>query len=168
MTVSRFATGGGLGPPGREDIEEAALLLGLAARPVILAGGGVIRAGASSELQEVAEFLGAPVVTTFSGKGAIDESHPLAIGTMVGQPETAAMLAKADAMLAVGTRFSARATGNGKLDLPAQLIHLDIDQDEIGRNYPVRLGIAADARLGLESLLQALKGRREPKAPWWS
>lgn len=140
-------------------IEEAAMLASLAARPVIWAGGGVLRAGASEELRQVAEVLQAPVVTTFMGKGALSESHPLAIGSLVRQPETVALLKEADLLLAVGTRFSGMSTGNWKLDLPSQLVHIDIDPEELGRNYPVRLGIQADARLATAALGEALKAR---------
>lgn len=76
------------------------------------------------------------------------------------------MLSQADILLAVGTRFSGMATGNWKLELPGQLIHIDIDQEEIGRNYPVRLGLRADARLAMASLLEALAARGETKPPW--
>lgn len=138
-------------------IEDAALLLRLAARPVIWAGGGVLRSAASDELVRVAELIGAPVVTTFMGKGAIPENHPLSIGALVRQPEVATLLGEADALLAVGTRFSGMATGNWKLALPEQIVHIDIDPDEIGRNYPVRNGIVADAKKALEALAGAIQ-----------
>lgn len=149
-----------LEPPADESgIEEAASLLALAARPVIWAGGGVLRGRASKELAEVAEILQAPVVTTFMGKGAIPEEHPLAIGSLVRQPEVATLLRDADMMLAVGTRFSGMATGNWKLEIPSQLIHIDIDPEELGRNYPVRLAINSDARLSLAKLRDVLESR---------
>lgn len=140
-------------------IEEASLLLSLAARPVIWAGGGVVRSGASAELTALAEKLRAPVVTTFMGKGAISEAHPLSVGPMVRQPEVQQLLRDADLMLAIGSRFSAMTTGNWRLEVPQQLIHIDIDPEEIGRNYPVRLGCAADARLALEALTKSLESR---------
>jgi acetolactate synthase-1/2/3 large subunit len=142
-----------------EGIDEAASLLSLAARPVIWAGGGVLTAKASAELREVAELLQAPVVTTFMGKGSLPENHLLAIGALVRQPETVALLADADAMLALGTRFSSMATNRWQLQLPQQLIHVDVDPEELGRNYPVRLGIEADARMALAALRDALKTR---------
>lgn len=145
--------------PPADLIEEASLLLSLAARPVIWAGGGVVRSGASAELTALAEKLRAPVVTTFMGKGAISEEHPLSAWPMVRQPEIQRLLADADLMLAIGTRFSAMTTGNWRLEPPSQLIHVDIDPDEIGRNYPVRLGITADARLALKALTSSLDNR---------
>lgn len=145
--------------PSADLIEEASLLLSLAARPLIWAGGGVIRSGASEELTALAEKLGAPVVTTFMGKGAISEAHPLSIGPMIRQPEIQQLLADADLMLAVGTRFSAMTTGTWRLQPPSQLIHIDIDREEIGRNYPVRLGMTADARLAIQALTSSLEVR---------
>ncbi|MCA1841287.1 MAG: thiamine pyrophosphate-binding protein, partial [Actinobacteria bacterium] len=143
-------------------IEEAALLSRLAARPVIWAGGGVLRSGASAELQRLAEMLGAPVVTTFMGKGAIAEDHPLSVGSLVRQPETAELLGDADLMIAVGTRFTAMATGNWTMRMPDQMIHIDIDPDEIGRNYPVRIGISEDAKVALAHLIQAISASQDP------
>lgn len=145
--------------PMADQIEEASLLLSLAARPLIWAGGGVVRSGASSELTALAEKLGAPVVTTFMGKGAISEDHRLSIGPMIRQPDMEPLLAEADLMLAIGTRFSAMTTGTWRLKPPSQLIHIDIDPEEIGRNYPVRLGIVADARLALMALTDSLEKR---------
>ncbi|MGH2704915.1 MAG: thiamine pyrophosphate-binding protein [Actinomycetota bacterium] len=149
----------------RDAVNEAAFLLGLAARPLIWAGGGVHRAFASAELTRVAELLGAPVITTFMGKGAIPESHGLALGTLVGWPEAAGVLRGADLLLAVGTRFTAMSTGGWRLELPEQTIHIDIDPAEIGRNYPVRLGIAAHARPALAALADSLEVRGQGGTP---
>ncbi|MGH2688839.1 MAG: thiamine pyrophosphate-binding protein, partial [Actinomycetota bacterium] len=131
--------------------------LRLAARPVIWAGGGVHRAGASAELLALAERLGAPVVTTYLGKGAIPESHPLSIGTLVRFPAVAATVARADLLVAVGTRFSGMSTSNWRADLPPQTIHIDADPGTIGRNYPVRLPVVADAKAALAAVLAALE-----------
>lgn len=151
--------------PDPQQIEEAAFLLGIAARPVIWAGGGILRSGASAELTELAEATGAPVITTFMGKTAIAQDHPLSIGTFVRQPEAIQLLADADLLLAVGTRFSAMATGNWKMTLPPQLIHIDIDPTEIGCNYPARLGIVADAKTALGSLTRALRDKNKGNDP---
>lgn len=161
-------TGGGeeyaLGADELIKINEAARLLNLAARPVVWAGGGVLRSDATTELLKVAESLDAPVITTFMGKGAIPENHPLSVGTLVRQPETAELLRNADVLLAVGTRFTAMATGNWKLELPSQLIHIDADRQQIGHNYPVRLGIATDARVALRTLHPEIS-RSAPSEP---
>lgn len=152
--------------PSEDGVAEAALLLRLAARPLIWAGGGVLRSGAAKALARVAELTGAPVVTTFMGKGAIPEDHPLATGTLVRQPEVAALLRRADLCLAVGTRFSGMSTANWTLELPSQLIHVDVDPGEIGRNYPVRLGVVADARAALEAIAGRLEAEAPAPRPW--
>ena len=140
-------------------IEEAALLLSLAARPVVWAGGGAVAAEAWDELAEVAALLGAPVVTSTSGKGALSETHPLAVGSLFGAPEVARLLGQADAALAVGTSFSARSTKRWQLPLPLQLFHIDVDAGVFGRRYPVRSGILGDARAVLAALAGGLGAR---------
>jgi thiamine pyrophosphate-dependent acetolactate synthase large subunit-like protein len=153
-------------PVGADEVaklEQAAWLISMAARPVIWAGGGVIRAGASPELVQIAERVDAPVVTSFMGKGSFPEDHPLAVGCMVRQPETQELLRDSDVMLAVGTRFTAMATSQWKIELPSQLIHIDADPSEIGRNYPVRLGIAGHAKAALEVILDGLDSQQSQK-----
>jgi len=140
-------------------LEEAALLLSLAARPVIWAGGGAVASGAWKELAEVAELLGAPVVTSTSGKGALSEAHPLSVGSLFGATEVARLLGQADAGLAVGTSFSARSTRSWQLPLPLQLFHVDVDPDAFGRRYPARSSIAGDAREVLGGLADGLRAR---------
>jgi acetolactate synthase I/II/III large subunit len=140
-------------------IEEAALLLSLAARPVIWAGGGAVAARAWDELGEVATLLGAPVVTSTSGKGALSETHPLAVGSLFGAPEVARLLGQADAALAVGTSFSARSTKRWQIPLPLQLFHIDIDPEVFSRRYPARSEMLGDARAVLAQLAAALSAR---------
>jgi acetolactate synthase-1/2/3 large subunit len=149
--------------PSTERIEEAALLLSLAARPVIWAGGGAVAAQAWDELAEVATLLGAPVVTSTSGKGALSETHPLAIGSLFEASEVARLLGQADAALAVGTSFSARSTRRGQLPLPLQLFHVDIDEAVFSRTYPARSGILGDAAAVLAGLAAGLGAR--PSGP---
>jgi acetolactate synthase I/II/III large subunit len=147
--------------PSTERIEEAALLLSLAARPVIWAGGGAVAAAAWDELAEVATLLGAAVVTSTSGKGALSETHPLAVGSLFEAVEVARLLGQADAALAVGTSFSARSTRRGQMPLPLQLFHVDIDEGVFSRRYPARSGILGDAAALLERLAAGL-GARPP------
>jgi acetolactate synthase-1/2/3 large subunit len=149
----------GSAAPSTGLIEEAALLLSLAARPVIWAGGGAVAAGAWDELADVAGLLGAPVVTSTSGKGALAESHPLAVGSLFGAPEVARLLGQADAAVAVGTSFSARSTRRWQLPLPLQLFHIDLDAGVFGRRYPVRSGMLGDARAVLAALAAGLGAR---------
>lgn len=144
-------------------VERAARLLAGAKRPVIVAGGGVISADATAELMNLAERLGAPVVTTWNGKGAIDETHALA-GQTIGDTGSTignALSASADVLLSVGCRFVDWSASSWRKGVtfaipPTQLIQLEIDEREIGKNYPVAVPLVGDARAGLADLLDAL------------
>jgi acetolactate synthase-1/2/3 large subunit len=152
----------GYKPPGNPhplQVRKAAELLAEAERPLILAGGGVIGSDAADELLAVAELLIAPVATTFMGKGSFPEIHPLSIGNigMHGNPLANKLLLEADVMLAVGTRFSDRATGNTDTFAPeAKKIHVDIDTAEIGKNIDVDVPIVADAKKALSAIYERL------------
>jgi len=148
------------------EIRRAAQLLRDAKRPLIFAGGGVISAGASSQLVEVAELLQAPVLMSPMGKGAIPADHPLCAGVTFSwvtadlqnmEKSLSPLTRMADAALAVGFRFSQLATVNYTLPVPKSLAQIDIDSAEIGANYDVTVGIRSDARLGLSQLRDALK-----------
>ena len=149
-------------------VERAAQLLAKAERPVIVAGGGVIGADATAELRALAERLGAPVVTTWNGKGAIDETHPLA-GQTIGDTGSTignALSGSADVILSVGCRFVDWSASSWRRGVtfavpPTKLIQLEIDEREIGKNYPVEVPLVGDARAGLRDLLDAL-GSGEP------
>ncbi len=150
--------------PDPEPVARAAALLAQARRPVIVAGGGVIAARAWDELRALAEALGAAVVTTMMGKGAFPDDHPLS-GLHGGSKGTAcgnALTHSADVLLAVGMRFADESTSSYRHGVtyaipPTRLIHLDLDPAEIGKNYPVDVGIVADAKAGLAALLAAMQ-----------
>jgi len=146
-----------------QDVERAAALLRTTRRPVIVAGGGVILAAAWAELTTLAERLGAPVVTTWQGKGAIDETHELNAWSIGDTASTCGneLAASADVLIAVGCRFTDWSASSWRKGVtfsipPAKLIHLDIDPREIGKNYPVEVGLLGDAKATLEDLLEAL------------
>jgi len=146
-----------------QDVERAAALLRAARRPVVVAGGGVMLAGAWAELTGLAERLGAPVVTTWQGKGAIDETHELNAWSIGDTASTCgnALAASADVLLAVGCRFTDWSASSWRKGVtfsipPGKLIHLDIDPREIGKNYPVEVGLLGDAKATLQDLLEAL------------
>jgi len=155
--------GGGHGrrPPCHVDpIQEAARLLAAAGRPLLIAGGGVIAAEAETELTRLARRLGAPVITTVMGRGAISERDPLWHGVLPNSRATEAVIKTADVILAVGCRFAHRSTQGLLLNLsfePSQtLIHLDLDPTVIGRLFKPQLPIVGDARDGLTRLLESL------------
>ena len=150
--------------PDVASVERAAHLLTEARRPVLLAGGGVITAEASAELVALAEHLGAPVVTTWMGKGAIPEDHELNAWSVGDTASTSgnALARSADVLLAVGCRFTDWSASSYRRDVtfsipPTRLIHVDIDPHEIGKNYPCEIGLVADARAALVDLLEAVR-----------
>jgi acetolactate synthase-1/2/3 large subunit len=160
--------------PAVRDVEALARLVAGWRKPLILAGGGVVSAGAGRVLADVAERLGAPVFHTLMGKSALSYDHPLAAGlpwrrgtsdaTDMG-PLMSPLFADADGLLAIGCRFSQVATGTWALKPPASLAQIDVDAGEFGRHYPATLGVHADARLTLEALLERLP---EKKRPSWA
>ena len=146
--------------PDVEDIRKAVDMLSSAEQPVIYAGGGVVWSGASAELVELAELLGAPVVTSLLGKGTIPEDHPLSLGMLGMHGRMAANLAvtESDVLLGVGVRFSDRATGDVRHFAPrAKIIHIDIDPVEIGKNVRVDLPIVGDAKRSLAAIIRGLR-----------
>ncbi len=152
-------------------ISEAADLLAKAERPIILSGGGVIISNASDEIMQMSDLLTAPVATTFMGKGSFPECHPLSVGSigMHGNPAANRLLTEADVLLAVGTRFSDRATANlDTFAADAKKIHIDIDEAEIGKNIEVDVPIVSDAKTALKLLLTALtdKLRKDEGKVW--
>jgi acetolactate synthase-1/2/3 large subunit len=162
--------GAGRRPPCHvSDIAEAARRLGAARRPLLLAGGGVVSAGAEAELRALARRLGAPVITTVMGRGAIGEDDPLWHAVMPNKRATEAVFQAADVVFAVGCRFAARSTQGLLLNLsftPAQtLIHLDLDPTVIGKLFKPQLAIVGDARDGLGRLVEALAPGR-PATTW--
>jgi acetolactate synthase-1/2/3 large subunit len=151
------------------EIESAADMLKNAKRPVIYAGGGVIRSGAHNELVAVAEILNAPVAVSLMGIGAIPSGHRLCTG-LVGMHGTAASnkaVQKADLLIAVGVRFSDRVTSRADLFAKnARIIHIDIDPAEINKNIRADKWITGDAKAVLSCLLEKLPRRRKKPSGW--
>ena len=147
--------------PEEKAVAEAAALLAKASRPLIWAGGGVNRSGASQELQEVTELLKAPVVTTAQGKGVLSHTHSLHMGVInYSWGPGAALVPQADVILAVGTRFGIHRRDPAESPRTHQkLINLNVDSTEVGKTHPADIGIVTDAKIGLRSLAQAIRGR---------
>ena len=159
--------------PNQGAINDAAALIAQSAKPIFYVGGGVIKANATRELLELAQLLGAPVVTTLMARGAFPDSHPLHLG-MPGMHGTVAAvtgLQKADLLITLGARFDDRVTG--KLSTFAQnakVIHADIDPAEIGKNRYADVAVIGDVRETIKALIPALtaalaKGRADI-SPW--
>ena len=142
------------------DVSRAVDLLVAAQRPVIYAGGGVVLGDAGEALTALAEYLQAGVITSAEGKGSINENSELSLGATVWpQSPVRNHLLQADVILAVGTRFA--------LAVPKaeqQVIHIDVDPDEIGRNHRKTLGLVGDARATLESMVEAVRAATPPRS----
>jgi len=147
--------------PDPEAVARAADLIIKSEKPVILAGGGVHNSQAWEELREFAETFSIPVTTTFMGKGAIPEDHPLSLGVsgICGTGQACLATREADLVIAIGARFSEMHTiGYQLYKIPREtkLIHVDIDTVEINRVYPAEVAIVADAKLTLKTLKDVL------------
>ena len=139
--------------------EEAVKMVNASQRPLILVGQGVKLSGAEQRLIEFAEAAGVPMATTLMGISAVPNTHPLFVGNlgMHGNLAANAMTQESDLILAIGMRFSDRVTGDLKNYAPkAQIIHIDIDAAELGKNVPVTLAIHADASDALEALMHGI------------
>lgn len=154
--------------PAAADVDTALDLLLTAARPAILAGGGVIRAGATDDLARFAAATGIPVVTASRRYHAFPNNHPqycgsMGLGTVAATRER---LAGADVLLALGTRLGEFTTGAYRLPSPGTaLIHADIDPDVVGTNNATALGVVADAGEFTRALRAAYDERDDPQRP---
>ena len=155
--------------PDPSAVERAARLLRGAEHPLFICGSGVLSSGAESELARLAERLCAPVATTISGRGAIPDDHPLAVGVVGsngGTPQTRQIVDSADLVFFVTCRAGSVTTERWRHPASgqAQIIHLDIDPAVIGANYPADAALVGDALLGLAALNQALDSVQRPLA----
>ena len=154
-----------------KQLEAAVSLIEHAERPVIFAGGGVIRSGASELLINFALKYEIPVTTTLLGKGAFPESHPsgLALGMagMHGHPAANHALMGADVIIAIGSRFSDRTTGNRqRFAADAKIIHIDLDAAEIDKAIETDVWLVGDASRVLEALSEAMKKKIADHGEW--
>ena len=145
------------------DIEQAIQILSESKKPVIIAGNGVHVAGAHSELQELAEQWGIPVATSYKGKSAISEDHPLALGMVgtYGQETANRAVGDADTVLVIGALLRSQETVGERPDIfnpnRQRIIQIDIDERNAGWSFPVELGLIGDAKVILEQLVAASK-----------
>lgn len=137
-------------------LDEAATLLAGARRPVIWAGGGATRAGAP--LTALVDLIGAGLFTSNAGRGAVPEDHLLCIGNYGTAPAGQALLDEADVLLSVGTHFRSNETHTYKLRLPDVHVQIDVDPAALGRAYPVKTGVTADAAAALRTLASCVDG----------
>jgi len=159
--------------PDDQSILDAAALITQSSKPVFYVGGGVIKADASRELLELAQLLGAPVVTTLMARGAFPDSHPLHLGMpgMHGTVAAVTALQKADLLITLGARFDDRVTGKlSTFAVNAKVIHADIDPAEIGKNRFADVAVLGDLKNTISALVPALKAalaKNQPDlTPW--
>ncbi len=145
--------------PDITKIERAIEMLLSSEKPIILAGGGTIISSTFAELQAIAEMLMIPVVTTFKGKGAFPENHPLSLGPigMHGHAEANKLMTEADCVLAIGTRFSDRSVGTfEEFEKRLKIIHMDVDPAEIGKNQTAQIAVVGDLQASLRIMVKML------------
>jgi acetolactate synthase-1/2/3 large subunit len=143
-----------------KDVSVAVEKLLQAARPIIVAGGGVVRSQAEAEVVALAEKLSLPVVTSLNGKAVIPENHPLSVGVCGTYSRWCAnrAVAQADLVFFIGSHTGSQVTFNWKIPKPGTaVIQLDIDAEEIGRSYPAMVGLVGDARATLQRMLTAIE-----------
>ncbi|MES0325238.1 MAG: biosynthetic-type acetolactate synthase large subunit [Candidatus Bathyarchaeia archaeon] len=156
--------------PNPQELDWAAKLLVEAQRPIIMAGGGVIAAGASNELVALSELLMAPTANTLMGKGAFPNDHQLSLGLcgMHGTKASNSMVPKADVLLVVGSRFSDRTTARvADFNPEGKIIHIDIDRSEVDKNVEALTKVIGDAKLALAGLYTRVKALQNKANPAW-
>jgi acetolactate synthase I/II/III large subunit len=155
-------------------VREAVRLITASRRPVIYAGGGLLKARAAEALRELAELTNAPVVTTLMARGVFPDSHPqcLAMPGMHGQYAAIMAMQEADLLIALGTRFDDRVTGRvSSFAADAKIVHVDIDPAELGKIRRPDVPIVGDCRLVTEELVRVLiaSGETQPdRGQWWA
>ena len=159
--------------PNAQSITDAAALITQSHRPVFYVGGGIIKANAAKELREIAELLGAPVVTTLMALGSFPHSHPLHMGMpgMHGSVAAVTALQKSDLLITLGARFDDRVTGKlSTFAVNAKVIHCDVDPAEIGKNRFADVPVVGDLKHTLIALIPALKtalAKNRPDLSTW-
>ncbi|MDQ4149367.1 MAG: acetolactate synthase large subunit [Actinomycetota bacterium] len=157
--------------PNHRQVVEAARLIAASERPIIYAGGGIIKAGAAEELRKFAELTGIHVVTTLMARGCMPDDHPLCLGMpgMHGNYTAVTSMQKSDLLIAIGPRFDDRVTGKLATFAPtAKVIHADIDPAEIGKNRRADVPIVGDAKAVLNELIKAVESEFEKQRPDYS
>jgi len=149
-------------------VREAARVIEDAERPVIVAGGGATASSAGREIVELAEMLSIPVATSLNGKGTIVETHPLSVGVVGSYSRWCAnqIVLEADLVIFIGSHTGDQVTNSWTVPkVGTPVVQIDIDPLELGRNYPNRVGLMADAKVAVCRLIECVD-RRYTKNPW--
>ncbi|HKA44183.1 MAG TPA: thiamine pyrophosphate-binding protein, partial [Burkholderiales bacterium] len=155
----------------RDAVRRAVEVLSQAQRPLLLAGGGVIDADATAEAVALAELLGMALVPSYGHNDAVPNSHALYVGAPGnrGAPEALEAIYRADVVLALGSRLNQNSThwNYSTVNPQTRIVQVDIDVQEVGRNYPVEVGIVGDAKAVAQQLLEALRPAKHDKRSAW-
>ena len=172
LTPDQYRSGQTRNPGDRNLVQRAANLLLGAQRPVILAGGGVQWSNASDEVCRLADITGAAIVTSYGRADAVPNDHPHFLGHLgrLGAEEGAEAIRQADVILAVGTRLGQSTTffDNRFITPDSNIIQIEIDPEELGRNYPVSVGIEGDAKAVMQGLLDHVQEAEPRPNPEWT
>jgi acetolactate synthase-1/2/3 large subunit len=154
--------------PNVGDIDAAIDLLSRAERPIIVAGGGVVASGAEAEVVKLAERLAIPVATSLNAKAIIPDEHPLAVGVPGSYSRWSANMAvaEADLVMFIGSHTGGQVTNAWQLPKPGTtVIQVDIEPDELGRNYPNAVSVHGDAKVAVQRLIDAAEAQ-PPRQQW--
>ena len=148
--------------PSTRDIDAALDLLARSRRPLIWAGGGAVASGGADAVTALSARLGAPVVTSYAARGLLASGHPMLVDAPPHEPEVGELMASADLMIALGTRFDAMSTRNWTQTVPEHVLAVNVDPEHLDLAYPATVGVAADVALTCDSLAVRLRHRE----PW--
>jgi thiamine pyrophosphate-dependent acetolactate synthase large subunit-like protein len=151
--------------PRPDDVERLLAEIAAANRIVLWAGGGAVQAGAADEVAQFAEALGASVITTYAARGILPADHPNLVGLPPHEPEVAELIANADLMIALGTGFDGMMTRNWTMPMPPRLANVNCDPGQLAVNYRPDVGVLADVRLTLQTVLKQLPVEQRPAPP---
>jgi len=155
--------------PSSESVAQAVDAISNAQRVVIWCGGGAVSSCAGQAIAEIADVLGAPILTSVMGKGSVPADHPMFIGKAWDTGNAVdEMLRSADALLVFGSKLGAMETNYQRMPMPTSLIRVDVDEHEIKRNYAPTVSVVGDARLSAEQILDGLRARGVRKSGWTS
>ncbi|MDP6043327.1 MAG: thiamine pyrophosphate-binding protein [Dehalococcoidales bacterium] len=150
--------------PSLQSVQEAALVLTAAQKPVIVAGGGVSASGAQEEVRKLAELLSIPVATSLNGKGTILEDHPLSVGVVGSYSRWCAnqIVSEADLVMFIGSHTGSQVTNEWQVPpVGTPVIQIDIAPSELGRNYPAKAVLLGDAKVTLQKMIEVSKPRMQ-------
>ena len=172
LVAERFARVPAFRPaPEPDAVREAVAVLAKAQRPIIVAGGGVVASQARAELVQLAEKLQIPVATSLTAKDVILDNHPLAVGVVGIYSRACAnqAVAEADLVFFVGAHAGGQVTANWRIPaVGTPVIQLDIDPQQLGRNYPNTVSVCADAKVGLRQMIDAAQAKAPEAAKAWT